>query len=300
VLDFVESYHLGRIYTMNLMRSIRKRTTLLKDKTLLLKNRLLDPKGHTLTQESLTLLTQRDASKSIEADRCAEMSEYYGISEEEVQQIESITNKDALEERFNNIETDAGLFQNYRDAQLLYTGRMMVAYTRFRVAFSILKQFNKYVLPIMRPKTTVLDYGCGVGDYALAFATQGYRVRLCDIAGGNLDFAHWRFQQRKIPCEIIPVTEQTPYPDLGENQIILAGEVLEHVREPLTVLRNMHASLRKGDFLWHTGYPEHEREVGGDHLQEAADVRLEAQAFIDINFERITAPYLLGRLFQKR
>ena len=50
-------------------------------------------------------------------DRLQEFAEFYEMSPEEARAIESIQNKDALEDMFSTVETDEGLTRNYRDAR---------------------------------------------------------------------------------------------------------------------------------------------------------------------------------------
>lgn len=277
---------------MNLLRSVEKRAYKLR-------SMLNDPASLELTEERLASQTRRNPELSVEQDRLKEFAEFYGLSEEEAMQIESITNKQALEDAFNSVETDSGLTRNYQDARLLYTARMQLAYTRFPVAYKLVQFINSFYPPNKRKNVRVLDYGCGVGDYGLAFATQGYYLTLCDIEGGNLDFARWRFEQRKLPHDVIPATEQNLYPALKQQDIVLAGEVFEHVREPVTVLKNIHAALPKGGLLWYSGYPDYQREVGGDHLVEAAEQREEALAFVRKHFRKATQLQMPGVFYRK-
>jgi SAM-dependent methyltransferase len=278
---------------MNLVRSYEKR--MLKTRSL-----LFDPESLSLNEETLGKMTCQFPDLSVSEDRLREFALFYGLSPAEAANIESIKNKQVLEDVFDCVETDEGLLGNYRTARLYYTARLQLAYTRFPVACKLLQYFNSLYRKSKRSSIRVLDYGCGVGDYGLAFAVHGYPVTLLDIEGGNLDFARWRFEQRQLPHHVIAATESNLYPNLGQQDIILSGEVLEHVREPLTVLKNSHAALNKGGFLWYSGYPDFEKEVGGDHLQEAADVRPEAYQYVQTVFKKATSLQLPGALYKKR
>ncbi len=275
---------------MDLMRSLDKRSVKLI-------NSMFDPAALSLTEDTLASMTQRDPSLPLYEDRKLELAEFYGMTPEQAGQIASIEDKDALENMFVDTDTDTGLLDNYRAASLLYTGRLMMKYTRFPVAVKLIPYLNSKFIPAKRKNIRVLDYGCGVGDYGLAFATQGYRITVLDIEGGNLDFAKWRFDQRNIPVDVVPVTDDNLYPALEPHNIVLAGELLEHVRDPIAVLKNIFDSTPKGGYLWLSGYPEFEREVGGDHLQEAADVRLEALDLLLSHTEKVRVN-LPGSLFK--
>lgn len=277
---------------MNLLRSYEKRTQSLR-------SWLFDRDNLSLNERRLGEMTRLDPSLPLATDRLREFCEFYRLSEEEALNVASIKDKDALEDMFTDVETDAGLLKNYQDARLLYTARMQLAYNRFPVSWKLMKHLNAGYPPVKRPGIKVLDYGCGVGDYGLSFAVHGYFVTLCDIAGGNLEFARWRFAKRNFNFDTIPVGTDDLYPDLGRHHVILAGEVLEHVRNPLLVLQNMHAALPKGGLLWYSGYPDFQREVGGDHLIEAAEQREECLAFVQKNFRPATQLSLPGCLYRK-
>lgn len=277
---------------MKLVKSIQKRA--LKLKTL-----LTDPETSQLTEDQLIRLTQRDPNVDHRMDRCRELADFYGLNEEECRRIESIENKQALIDIFENFTTDSGLLGDYQRAQRLYVGRLMLAINRVPAAFRLIKYLNTQFPPAERKRTTVIDYGCGVADYGLSFASQGYQVKLVDIEGGNLDFARWRFAQRNIPVDVLPVTEANLYPRIEKADIVIAGEVLEHVREPMRVIRNMYDALPAGGFFWTSCYPMKENEIRGDHLQEAADVRLECKRFLETRYQPITTFPMPGYLFRK-
>ncbi|MEM0952362.1 MAG: class I SAM-dependent methyltransferase [Cyanobacteria bacterium P01_H01_bin.74] len=278
---------------MNLLRSYEKR--LQQFRTM-----VNDPDAMTLNEAKLANMSRIHHKLSVEEDRLKEFAAFYDLTEAEAQNTQSVEHKDKLHDLFDSVETDQGLLQNYRNARLFYTARMQLAYTRFPVAYKLLRYFNALYPKKKRRAVRVLDYGCGVGDYGLAFALHGYSVTLLDIEGGNLDFAKWRFEKRSLPHQVIAANEENLYPSLGEQTIVLSGEVLEHVRDPLTVLKNTKNCLMPGGYFWYSGYPDYEREVGGDHLQEAADVRLEALDYVMQHFKPATRLQLPGTLMKKR
>ena len=258
-----------------------------------------DPTNLSLEETTLAKKTLRDFSLSLKEDRCQEFSIFYNLTSDEAQSIESIHNKQILSEQFNAIETDAGLIRNYQDSSFLYMARLMMAYTRFPVAWRLVQFMNSYYPPSKRNGVRILDYGCGAADYALAFALYGYQITICDIEGGNLDFALWRFKQRNIPVFVIAVKEDNLYPSLPVHDVVISGEFFEHVRDPLQVLQRIHACLPKSGILWHSGYPEDEREVGGDHLREAADLREVTLKYLPSHFKKATRLKLPGYMYRK-
>ena len=139
---------------MNLLRSYEKRA-------LKVRSFLFDRDNLSLDEATVAKRTQRNPALSLQQDRLEEFAEFYQISPEEAQAVESIHNKDALEDMFNAVETDAGLTKNYQDASLLYTARMQLAYTRFPAAAKLLHYINSLYVPWRRQSVRILDYGCG-------------------------------------------------------------------------------------------------------------------------------------------
>lgn len=278
---------------MNLLRSYEKRS-------LAFRTWLFDRSSLSLSEEFLARRTQCDPGDSLENDRLREVSEYFGITRQEALEAHNDEAREHCREAFSDVSTDARVLQNYRDVQKFKIARMMLAFTRFKQAYQLIRYANGIYPPARRGKIRVLDYGCGTSDYGLGFAVYGYAVTIADVAGGHLDFARWRFERRGLPVLSVPITEEQLYPELPPQDFIVCAEVFEHLREPIRVLRNMHAALPRGGLLWYSGYPDYEREVGGEHLQEAADCRDEALAFVQSHFKPATTLQLPGCLYRKR
>ncbi len=278
---------------MNLLRSYEKRR-------LKLRSWLFDHDTLNLDEASLGKRTLIDKSRSLRDDRLQELMDFYQLTADEVRHTQSEESTEVYKKAFDSgVETDKKLLDNYRGCTLLSTSRYMLAYTRFDPASKILKHINSLYFPWQRKNMRVLDYGCGVSDYGLAFASFGYQITIADIKGGNLEFSKSRYASRKISLNVIPISEDKLYPAFGKQDIIVTGEVLEHVRDPLRVLKNMHASLPKGGLLWYSGFPDNERNVGGCHLQEAADGREASCQFMQSHFKKATRIHLPGHLYQK-
>jgi SAM-dependent methyltransferase len=64
-------------------------------------------------------------------------------------------------------------------------------------------------------------------------------------------------------------TETTPELPASAYDLVIATEILEHVRDPLRVLANLCAALKPGGLFLCSLGESFEREVCGDHLREA-------------------------------
>lgn len=82
--------------------------------------------------------------------------------------------------------------------------------------------------------STVLDFGCGVGDYGIIMARDGKDVTFYDYKG-MLDFARYRMEQEGLKGSYYEVP--TSYGKLLSGMdLVIFGEVLEHLDNPKSLL----------------------------------------------------------------
>ncbi len=200
-------------------------------------------------------------------------------------------------------ETSPGkLFDAYARTVFHYSTLLMLSMHRGEWLVPFLSDI-RHVFPDLKC-TRVLDYGCGVSDMGLMLGLMGCNVTICDLQTRRLDFAKWRFDHRKIRHEVIAVsnTEQPPCLPRDAYDMVLATEVLEHVRDPLLYLRVISASLvSKGLFFCSMGN-SFEREAGGDHLQESLAIgkSLEYRHYFNETFELVSERDGHPWLFRKK
>ncbi|MEW5725423.1 MAG: methyltransferase domain-containing protein [Thermodesulfobacteriota bacterium] len=206
-------------------------------------------------------------------DRRREVGEYFSMTEEQLAALEKEHPFDSNQYRDRRISSafekadamgDAEVVESYRRIADYYILRLMLAYDRVAQALPLLNLMLR-----LAPGGRVLDYGCGASDTGLVFAIHVFQVSICDVAGGNLDFARWRYQRRGLPVIAVPATEKDVYPDLGEDlDFIAALEILEHLPSPTRALDKMHAALRTGG-LFAVREKSFEEKQDGDHLPGA-------------------------------
>lgn len=95
---------------------------------------------------------------------------------------------------------------------------------------------------------TCLDFGSGVGSGALMFTLAGIQMSLADISRTLLDFAQWRFHQRRLPAAFLHLRED-PLPE-DHFDMILAMDVFEHLTDPVTTVEQLWRALRPGGLLF--------------------------------------------------
>jgi len=114
------------------------------------------------------------------------------------------------------------------------------AYVKARLC-EITSQFTPY-----RQSNRLLDVGCGTGALLEAARDNGWNVQGVDVSASavkhtrnlGFDVFHGELKQAKLPDEYFDV--------------ITAGELLEHVFEPQTVVKEIARLLRPGGILWTT------------------------------------------------
>lgn len=291
---------------MNLARSVKRRYHRLCSWA-------VDPEILSMTEAQLKQASRRNQNLDFMNDRHQEVMDFYKLTpevlEQVLQEVHPHEHSDGDDHDHHHEElsidpafdSDQNLFNHYRQNDLnAAISHMCFELPYYRTSLRLLQYLNRYFPPKQRRYITVMDYGCGSADYGLAFAAQGYHIRLVDLSGGPIHFSSWRFDQRSLPYDAIEISEDNLYPDLGQNHIVLAPEVLEHIRNPLKLVQNMERSIPAGGFFWTSGFPVVEREIGADHLPEAAALRLETLAYLETNFKRVTIFNLPGFLYRKK
>jgi SAM-dependent methyltransferase len=98
----------------------------------------------------------------------------------------------------------------------------------------------------------VLDAGAGICPYRMHFVERGHHYESADFGEVDKEYGHLTYRCR---LEAIPVADD-------KYNLVLLSQVLEHLPEPLQVLRELHRVLKPGGALWLTAplyYREHEQ-----------------------------------------
>jgi ubiquinone/menaquinone biosynthesis C-methylase UbiE len=108
--------------------------------------------------------------------------------------------------------------------------------------------FLEWLTRLRPPPARFLDFGCGTGHAAKAFADRGYSAHGCDISSAMLAEGKRLFEGT---IEFSPLSvgwTHLPYPDRLFDAA-LASSVLEYVDDPDFVLRELARVLRPGGIL---------------------------------------------------
>jgi 2-polyprenyl-3-methyl-5-hydroxy-6-metoxy-1,4-benzoquinol methylase len=101
------------------------------------------------------------------------------------------------------------------------------------------------MMPHGKGKLKLLDIGCSDGKIGKLLLERGYDVYGVDISQKALRKAN----ERGIKTIRADITKGLPYKD-AEFDVIFCGEVLEHVLDPLSLLKEIHRILKNsGEFV---------------------------------------------------
>jgi len=146
--------------------------------------------------------------------------------------------------------------------------RRKVAYDRPRSVLRFYRVTRSYVWELMAANNAVetlynysvtiekmarlgisefLDYGAGIGSLVIAAARADLRPRHMDLASPTLDFARWRYKNRRLGIEMLEA--RGDHGDLPFSPAIVCTEVVEHVPDPLRLLDALREAVPKGGHL---------------------------------------------------
>jgi len=179
--------------------------------------------------------------------------------------------QDNLMKKFEGRVAPDELMESYRRTEFHYTAILTLSMDRAEWLIPFLPDLE---LLTSHKHIRVLEYGCGVSDFGLLLAGLGAEVTILDLHTRRLQFAQWRYERRGLSCSTVQVdnTESQPILPRDAFDLVIATEILEHVRNPLTLLKQLTGALSPDGFLFCSMGAGFDREVGGDHLEEAAKI----------------------------
>ncbi len=128
---------------------------------------------------------------------------------------------------------------------------------------------------LVEPGARLLDFGCGIGGDGLELLEAGYDVAFADFDNPSTRYLRWRLERRGLSADVYDLDSEEPPPGFD---LAFAFDVLEHVDDPVALLRRLEA--RAGIVLVNLlepapGEASFHRELPvGDLLHRAAQRRI--------------------------
>lgn len=170
------------------------------------------------------------------------------------------------------------------------------------------------------PRGRVLDVGCAQGNVSLALAENGYQVVALDLRHTFLSYLKLKYERGDLTCIVASAARLPLRP--GVFDVVILGELLEHVSYPERLIADAAALLRPGGVLvattpnggrFHTGLPtlsaiadrqalqsrEHRPDADGHLflLTKRELVAIVRQSGLDVaRHEFLGSPWITGRL----
>lgn len=96
------------------------------------------------------------------------------------------------------------------------------------------------------PGATVLDAGCGDGNFTASVAEAGYRCHGVDLSEGGIARARERHPDIAFAVASLNDDLRTVFPGVAEFDAVISIEVIEHLYSPVTFARRIKESLKPG------------------------------------------------------
>lgn len=124
----------------------------------------------------------------------------------------------------------------------------------------------------------VLDVGCAQGNFALALAERGYQVVAMDLRPSFLRYLRMKHEGGVVNCVTASITAFPFRPRTFD--VVILGELLEHVAYPESLLREAGTLLKPGGLLLATTPNGDRLHTGLPTLSEIVDRKqLESRQF---------------------
>lgn len=210
------------------------------------------------------------SDEHVEEDRVGLVAQYYGLQRDQMEVIAAL-GKDARKPVCQGLGLSPSIV------------RTMVDYDRYPQAKDILRAL--VLLGEDVATFTILDFGCLVADYAIFFARQGAHAAIYD-GEEEVKFAQFRFSEAGLPLTTYRIP--TPGEDLMSGKtLVVFGEVLEHLENPLLPIRDCIGSEVK--YVFTSCYPFGDEEYYklSGHLKSAQDLQSDCIRLLIDNYDAI-------------
>lgn len=141
------------------------------------------------------------------------------------------------------------IFEDYKGLKATIK-HPFLSYDRYHEANIVSNALYNMRMP--QDQLHILDFGCGVGDYGITFSRKGSYVRYYDL-GEYPDFVKYRLELEFLDRFEIYTAPTDLTKLINGNDLVIFGEVLEHLTNPLEVL-GLCLSLRV-PYIFTSSYP---------------------------------------------
>jgi SAM-dependent methyltransferase len=178
-----------------------------------------------------------------------EVGEFLGLSEDEaVAAMREAWDRRPQEsrERFPSVVNEATLAEFYNDSS---RSMLVSAYWHSLRPdrYALHSVAALHATQMYASGDRVFEVGHGIGSSAVLFARHGLQLTIGDVSDTYIAFARRRLAKRRL--EVRSLDLRSEYPTEGSQDAIVCLDVLEHVLDPLQLVRTMVGALREDGLL---------------------------------------------------
>jgi 2-polyprenyl-3-methyl-5-hydroxy-6-metoxy-1,4-benzoquinol methylase len=97
------------------------------------------------------------------------------------------------------------------------------------------------------PGSSVLDLGCGNGSFVSLFRGRSWKLHGTDFSPSGIEFAQRNFPD--IDFFLADASANSAVTSIGQVDAIISTEVVEHLYDPKSFIRNAYEALKPGAFF---------------------------------------------------
>lgn len=168
--------------------------------------------------------------------------------------------------------------------------RMFLDYSRYFEANLLINWFKDNNIPL---DFTVLDYGCGVGDYGISFLRHDAKQVVFFDYPRAVKFVKYRLSNEgfDVPQAIIADADEWKIDDFQKFDMIIFGEVLEHLDNPAAVIAECNRAAVKyimtSSYPYRTDDPDDPYWNNHDHDDDARIQQPECRKILEDNYNYV-------------
>ena len=207
-----------------------------------------------------------------------ELGRYFGIRASEVEK----------QYKFKQIETaklwDKKKRLSEKQIQSFYQETDYFVYRQ--TYFHRLKSYLDLMVPLLfKRRGKFCEYGGGIGPFTkfLLLFFPDWRFTIADLDCPVFDFAKWRFRKNRSVSFVTVTPVSLPLKE--KYDVITCKQVLEHVSQPLKVIKHLTDHLNSGGWL----YLDYVYDPGRENLIEGAKQRRQVLNYLKTNLKPIFA-----------
>ena len=226
------------------------------------------------TTEQIQKIIMMNKSKTYNEERIEEYLNFFKKDQSFIDEINKKYGIDSLEYKvnflypnfFNNMDNNQDIFNSYKTASLYYSLRQLLGRPE---KFEPQLHIFDFMKTNLKPGSTVMDYGCCVGDFSIVFGEMGYKVLDYDLDIPTFYFSLQRFKNRNLDIKGYIVGKDMCLPGINQKvDFVFCRDVLEHTTNPLEVLQYFYDNLNENGYLYtSTMNPGDEIYIGAEHLE---------------------------------